>query len=168
MTSFGWTWHETCRPTLPWCRGAGAATVDMTTMMLWRRARRSSGRDRDETGRRSNGRHAVMVPVAAQARFRIRCCAHIQNSTARPGAGRAQTGHNNHHAGRVEWCLGGVADDFRLSCPGAPGRPNLDSEVGSGWLGQDEISEDPDRRCRDVMLQSTWSLRRTLTAAAMT
>lgn len=53
--------------------------------------------------------------------------------------------------------VGGVADDFRLSCPGAPGCPNLDSDVGPGWLawlGQDEISEDPDRRWGDVMVQS--------------
>lgn len=50
--------------------------------------------------------------------------------------------------------MGGVADDFRLSCPGAPGCPNLDSDVGSGGLGQDEISEDPDRRPNDVMAQS--------------
>ena len=50
--------------------------------------------------------------------------------------------------------VGGVADDFRLSCPGAPGCPILDSDVGSGWLGQDEISEDPDHHFRDVMVQS--------------
>lgn len=51
--------------------------------------------------------------------------------------------------------VGGVAYDFRLSCPGAPGCPILDSDVGSGWLGQDEVSEDPDRRRRDVMVQSS-------------
>lgn len=49
---------------------------------------------------------------------------------------------------------GGVADDFRLSCSGAPGCPNLDSDVGSSWLGQDEINEDPDRHSSDVMVQS--------------
>lgn len=54
--------------------------------------------------------------------------------------------------------VGGVADDFRLSCPGAPDWPDLDSDVGPGWLGillgQDEISEDPDRRWNDVTAQS--------------
>jgi hypothetical protein len=55
--------------------------------------------------------------------------------------------------------VGGVADDFRLSCTGAPGCPNWDSDVGCGWLGkpllgQDEINEDPDRRWGDVMVHS--------------
>lgn len=116
----------------------GARTVAMTTMMLWRRARRSSSRDRDETERRRTRRHAIMMPVPAPVSVLVPgpcpCpCSYPDSHSNSQDGSRADRAYRSMS---VLWNgVGGVADDFRLSCPGAPGCPILDSDVGSGWLG---------------------------------
>lgn len=119
----------------------------VTTMMLWRSARRSGGRDRDRNKSGESWKHhAVMMPCSSSSPgFGS---GPVSNSRYPfPGPGQDGCRQDISSSCRVLWNgVGGVADDFRLSCPGAPDCPDLDSDVGSSWLGQDEISEDPDRR----------------------